>query len=116
MALGPQKLLEPTKEDLKAVDAIEKYVDESSQIQKFDGGEIRIPIPPELFVEHLAIRMNVRYGELRTRYKKAGWKEIALNGSGNQRVLVLNQYERRSSGSLGLIPGRQVSHFKSLVQ
>lgn len=91
-------LLQPTPEDTVAVDGLEKYIDSSPEMKQFDGGEVKIPIPSNLYSQYLSKRTNVRYGALRARYAKAGWKEISLNGAGDKRVFVLNQYEHRSVG------------------
>lgn len=93
MALGPNMLLQLTSEDVAAVDKLEKFIDTATEMKNFDGGEVKIPIPSELYQECLSRRTSVRYGALRGRYAKAGWKEISLNGSGDKRVFVLNQNE-----------------------
>lgn len=98
MAKGPTVALQPTEKDNLAVELLEKYIDESPEMEKFDGGECKIPLPHKLCEELLTIRTSVRYGALRDRYAKAGWKQIALNGQGSTRTFVLNQHEYRSSG------------------
>lgn len=99
MAKGPKELLEIRPDDTEAVQQLENFIDSSQVLKDYDGKEITVLIPKDLWNKNFSTRPSQRRQLLVQLYKKAGWGQIYINAPGEGKnydhnaSIRLNQWE-----------------------